>query len=485
MRTKRTRPTSRRQSFQGVLTIALGILVAVGVPARADALIVATGDPTTDFGAIQDALDSGGEVILQNGPSGKVFNLEGIEKSLSITRDVTLKGLDDAAGNMARVIANNFRMVPTPYGDVSVAIEVNEPGGTMELDNLDIESGVFWLIRLYACKDFKLTDSKIKDVGAVGTTAFVTYEGITGVGYFEGNTINCASGIFDTNWSRGEFPAYEFYSNTMICVNSHCISLNAVGRVRVENNTFEAPNPLYFPGLCGEIIIKDNNVIQSGHQEAPPGSGINLASCIYASHSQGYRGGEISGNSFAMNPSTDVPLYWVPTICLADFEVFVGANELLVQDNTVTGSGSFSIFVGHNSSDNIIRRNDFAGFTAIQHGPYGPSQIALAPECRDNVCRDNIMGPVGPGEEAAGIWCAGDNNDFIRNDYTQSGIPGLTTGDIPCVRLTNYHDLATGDFLGEAENNLVFELAGLPPGTGAAEQVFDGTGNTTNAIVGH
>ena len=95
------------------------------------------------------------------------------------------------------------------------------------------------------------------------------------------------------------------------------------------------------------------------------------------------------------------------------------------------------------------------------------------------------MGPVVFGERAAGIWCAGDNNDFIRNDYTQSGIPGLTAGNIPCVRLTTYHDLATGDFLGQAENNLVFELDSLPPGTGAAEQVLDETSNTTNTIVGH
>ena len=76
MKTNRTRPTCTRQSIQGVLTIVLGILVVVGVPARADALVVATGDPATDFGAIQNALDSGGEVILQNGPNGEVLQAD-------------------------------------------------------------------------------------------------------------------------------------------------------------------------------------------------------------------------------------------------------------------------------------------------------------------------------------------------------------------------------------------------------------------------
>jgi hypothetical protein len=482
---RRTRPKSTRQFLEEMLTIALGILVAGGVPARAGTSIVATGDPATDFGAIQDALDSGGEVILQNGPSGEVFNLEGVEKSLSITCDVILKGLDDTNGNMARVIANNFRTVPTPYGDVSVAMEVNVPGGTVELDNLDIETGAFWLIRLYTCKDSRLTNCKIKDVGSVGTTAFVTYEGLTGTGYFEDNRISCAWGIVDLNWSRTIFPSYEFHSNTIICPTDTCIALQAAKSVMIENNRFESPSSLYLAGVQGEITIKNNTVIQSGYQEYPPGSGQYNTYAISTSQGQGFSGGEISGNTIDMNPSEDVQLQWVPAICLADFEVFVGARGLLVQDNTIMGSGSFSIFVGHDSSNNIIRRNDFTGFTAVQHGPYGPCHICVGPYCHDNVCRDNIIGPVGPGEEAAGIWCAGDNNDFIRNDYTQSGIPGLTAGNIPCVRLTTYHDLATGDFLGQAENNLVFELDSLPPGTGAAEQVLDETSNTTNTIVGH
>jgi len=89
----------------------------------------------------------------------------------------------------------------------------------------------------------------------------------------------------------------------------------------------------------------------------------------------------------------------------------------------------------------------------------------------------------------SGIYCAGDNNDFIRNDYTQSGLQGLSVGGRPCVWLAVYYDVMTGDYVDDAENNLVFELDGLPPGTTAAEQVLDDpralTGTTTNTVVGH
>jgi hypothetical protein len=80
--------------------------------------------------------------------------------------------------------------------------------------------------------------------------------------------------------------------------------------------------------------------------------------------------------------------------------------------------------------------------------------------------------------------CRGTDNDIIRNDYTGSSIPGLTSSDQPCV------------ILGAAsERNLVFESDSLPPGTGCStEQVLDlpreptsgEAGDTTgNIVVGH
>ena len=101
--------------------------------------------------------------------------------------------------------------------------------------------------------------------------------------------------------------------------------------------------------------------------------------------------------------------------------------------------------------------------------------------------RKNTIGPLGDGA-IAGITCGGSSNDFIRNDYTQSGIPGLTAGSIPCVWLMNSYDPDTGDVIAEPENNLVFEPDGFPPGTTAADQVLDDprecTGTTTNTVIG-
>ena len=66
-------PETTRKYLKSVLMVALGVVIAVGVPIRATTPIVATGDPSTDFEAIQSALDTGGEVILRNGPGGEIF----------------------------------------------------------------------------------------------------------------------------------------------------------------------------------------------------------------------------------------------------------------------------------------------------------------------------------------------------------------------------------------------------------------------------
>ncbi len=116
------------------------------------------------------------------------------------------------------------------------------------------------------------------------------------------------------------------------------------------------------------------------------------------------------------------------------------------------------------------------------------NQIAVSAGCDRNLFTRNTIGPLGDGA-TAGVMCEGSSNDFIRNDYTQSGIPGVTAGAISCVWLANSYDPDTGDLIAEPENNLVFEPGGFPPGTTAAEQVLDDprelTGTTTNAVVGH
>jgi hypothetical protein len=175
---------------------------------------------------------------------------------------------------------------------------------------------------------------------------------------------------------------------------------------------------------------------------------------------------------------------------------FKDSSAVTIQRNAFTGSVfAAGIVLDGRSSHGIVVANDMSKLNA------GGAHIVVRPECHGNLFARNVIGPLvsGTGEtvintpigpvRVAGISCGGDHNDFIRNDYTQSGITGLTAGGVPCVALTNTYDPDTGDLVAEPEDNLVFEADGLPAGTTATEQVLDDprelTGTTTNTVVGH
>jgi parallel beta-helix repeat protein len=188
-----------------------------------------------------------------------------------------------------------------------------------------------------------------------------------------------------------------------------------------------------------------------------------------------------------MDPSEDVGVDFVPALCLADFEAFGGAHDLLVQDNTITGKADWGIILSSGASGNVIRRNNLQDFTATQIGFNGAAQIALTYGSHDNIVRANTIGPLGSGAPAA-IWSwADDDNDLIRNDYTLSGIQGLAASGVPCVWLADSYDPETGELVAEPENNLVYETL-FPEGTDCADQVRDDprerTGATRNVVVG-
>jgi len=140
------------------------------------------------------------------------------------------------------------------------------------------------------------------------------------------------------------------------------------------------------------------------------------------------------------------------------------------------------IGIAGNSSHDVFVGNDMSNLNA------GVMQILIEPGCQDNLFTRNVIGSLGPGA-MAGVQCSEDSNYFIRNDYTQSSIPGLTVGGIPCVWLANSYDPDTSELLAEPENNLVFEPDGFPPGTTVKRQVLNDsrelTGTSTNMVVGH
>jgi len=477
-------PATTRRFLKCVLVAAIGLLIAVGAPVKGQTeTTVNAADYTTglaQFEAVQNAVDNFDIVTLQG-----VFDFPpAIGVALTITRDVTLRGENDADGNRTNIMANN---------NDGPAVYIDNPGGTVEFDNLHIEStleriihvGAIWAAPWDACKDLKVKNCKI--VGTHPAAACIgTFGSVTGTIYLEGNHIT-------GNWCAGDWIwwvglssncKWEVHSNTLVAT-AICLDTIASKGVRIEDNTCEGPSILNCPVTEGEIVVRDNVMLQSGHFVF---SGTNNAFGMMVSHGNGFSGGLISGNTIEMNPSEDVELSLVPAICLADFVAFAGAHGLLVQDNTITGEADWAIMVDMGASDNIIRRNNLENFTAVQFGLYGTCQIILTATCHDNVFRDNVIGPLGLGA-GVGIYCAGYNNDFVRNDYTLSGIPGLTAGGIPCIMLANTYDPATGDLVTEPENNLVFESEGLPPGTTATEQVLDQprelTGATTNTVVGH
>jgi parallel beta-helix repeat protein len=476
METKTTKK-ERKQFLKGVLVAALGIVIMICVPANAtETTLVGTGDPGVDFPAVQNAVDNYDIVNLQG-----TFDFTGAPGSLMMTRDVVLRGQDDDAG-MAKIIANNN----------SPAISIWNPGGTVEFDNLDIESAMLFIIHigaiwgppLDACKDLKVKNCKI--VGTHPTPACIaTFGSVMGTVYLEGNHIV-------GHWCAADWGAYvgsmsnckwEVYSNTFVAIGL-CLDLPASKGIRIENNHIEGPEILHCPATQGEIVVKNNTMIQSGHRVY---MGSSDAFVMFASHQPGFSGGQITGNTIAMNPSEGEPLSWlIPVICLADFGVIPGwpgsgVHGVLVQDNTITGKADFGIVLAQGSSNNIIKGNNLENFTAVQFGLVGSAQIILGGGSNHNMLTENIIGPLGVGA-SAGITCfeGAFNNNFINNDYRQSGIPGIATSELPCVFL-NW----------DTDNNLVFESGGFPQETDAKSQVLDlGTFYSqwtgyANRVIGH
>ena len=477
---RQTVKRTKAASFAHILAAIVGVALALGAPVRGATDIVATGDPATDFAAIQNALDAGGEVILQNGPHGEIFDLSRVNASLRITRDVVLRGEDDATGNRARVMAGDLRLA---------GVQIDNPGGTVELVGLDIESGAVFVVLVGdspyafaprdACKDFRVKDCKI-EATHVEAGCLVTLAGITGTFYLEGNHIVGHWCVAD--WAHhGGFQSrcsWEVHSNTFVATAS-CLDPQASEGVRMVNNHCEGPFILYSPATRGEIVVRDNTLIQSGHNVHQG----NNACGILVSHADGFSGGEIRGNRIKMNPTEDVGYYTVAAMALSDAEGGLGAHGLLVQDNTIIGKADLGIVLANGASNNILKRNNLEYLTALEFGSIGAAHIVVGSGCYGNVITRNAIGS--PGEGAfGGIVCLGTDNDIIRNDYAGSGIPGLTTSDLPCVILS-----------AASERNLVFEPGRLPPGTGGAtEQVLDlsseptpdGTpGTTANIVVGH
>lgn len=453
-KTKNTLPMvgkPKPQYPKSVLFVALGILIAVSAPVSGDTMVVATGNPADDLPAAQAAVNAGGTVTLKNGGANGEIAFNFGTGGLTIGNGVTIQG-EDVAGNMARIEAS---------GDQTVQIKV---GGS---NNVTIQNCHF-----------------------VGTGLFC----ITGSDIMTTGTIRLESNVIEGGYAIwfGPFMGtpqlathYEIYNNTVRATNFSIAVVDAKS-VRIENNETESPYGLFALNIGSNngMIIKNNTVHASGGYYFGDG-GLTLTIGLRVAHFPGFRGGEISGNTISVAPvSVGAPILSVGMY----YGYGAPAHEVLTARNTIRGHADYAIAIVDGSSDNVFMWNDLSGITARKMDIFSANQIAVFAGCDRNLFTRNTIGSLGDGA-TAGIKCEGSSNDFIRNDYTQSGIPGLTAGAIPCVWLANSYDPDTGDLMTEPENNLVSESDGFPPGTTAVEQVLDDpreqTGTTTNIVVGH
>ena len=470
-----------RQFLKTALVIFLGTVITVSTPARAQVPPGATEvRPTDDLETIQAAVDGGGIVYFYPG----TYNWTGI---LSISNSVEITGpkpsgnFNTKTGMDNRIWQAKITKSPTGIWDtMDSIIKINCPGNTENviISNLDTEClslGICILLQ-GGGDSVKIANCRIKTVD--DGYGFVTWQagdisvfiedcyleaGTTGFLYPDGTPPNTDCMVF----GMSKHARVDVRNNIAVnqCETTETSTAVEVvwhqdpnTQMSISNNWLQSTGKgfavFYGEGACPIGIFNHNTVVGNRH-------------FLHFMNSVG--GGIIKHNRFEC--SGDISVY------------FQNSSDVTVERNVFVGNVSAAaIGLYGDSSHNVLIANDLSALNA------GTAQILVEAECQDNLFTRNVIGLLGSGA-SAGVQCSGDSNYFIKNDYTQSGIPGLTAGAIPCVWLANSYDPDTGDLIAEPENNFVFEADSLPPGTTAAEQVLDDPreqmGTTTNIVVGH
>ena len=501
---KKTKNTStfvgepKPQFLKGALVAALGIVIIIGAPVKAQAPPGATEiRPTDTLATIQAAVDGGGVVYFHPGAYSWTGILN-VNNSVELTGPKPTGDFNTSTGADNRVWEAKITKSPVGVWDpndqwdwdpgnlagapLDPTIQIDCPGDTENviISNLDIECLAMGMcIALVGGGDsMKVSNCRMKTVDDgygfcswLGSSRSVTIEDC----YIEAGTAGFLyPGDIPPNtdcivFGMSIFETIEVKNNIAI---NHCDTLNVstaveivwrqnpTTQVTISDNYLKSSGEgyaiFYYDSACSIGTVRHNTVIGNYHFLHLENDGS---------------GGTVESNRFECSGGGLASLY------------FKDSSDVTVKANTFTGSVSLGgIGLAGNSSHNVFIGNDMSHVTA------GVMQILVEPGCQDNLFTRNVFGSLGPGA-MAGVQCSGDSNSFIKNDYTRSGIPGLTAGAIPCVWLANSYDPDTGNLIAEPENNLVFEPDGFPLGTTAAEQVLDDprecTGTTTNIVVGH
>jgi hypothetical protein len=466
------------QILRQALIVAVGMAAVAGAPAKGQAPSGTTEVwPDDTLATIQAAVDCGGTVYFHPG----TYHWTGI---LSINNSVEIMGPEPTGhfstktGTDDRVWQVKITKRPTGIWDTRDAIILMDCLGETEkvaIRNLDTEclsSGMCMLVqgggdslhiancRIKTVDDgYGLATWEARDVSVIiedchveaGTAGFLKPDGT-------GPNTDCLS------FAMSSHATIEVKNNIVVnhCDNTSTSTAVEVAwnrdpntRVTISNNWLQSAGEgvtvWYYDSACSIGTVSHNTMVGNTH---------------FAHYENSGSGGTIESNRFRCNGGGTASLY------------FKDSADVTVQSNTVTGSVlTAGIMLDGHSSGYVFVANDLANLST------GVAQILVQPECHGILFARNVVGALAP-DGLAGICCGGDNNDFVRNDYTQSGIAGLTSGGQPCLILGP-----------ESEGNLVFESASFPVATGdATEQILDlprepGCAGrscaSTNTVVGH
>lgn len=185
------------------------------------------------------------------------------------------------------------------------------------------------------------------------------------------------------------------------------------------------------------------------------------------------------GNAISID-STPSPNLYVSHVGIITFQVFGCAFD----QNIISGKCDYGIIVSNGpsaaaGSSTYFTRNNLLGLSS-EIAPVYISDYSSKNEFTGNILGQAGQLPLDQGLCRAAIICEGQSNKFVDNDYTQSGIKGLSASEI-CLLLTS---TSQGNHIAESK---------FPSGTTLCDQVLDlprdtgqgHSGATSDSILGY
>jgi hypothetical protein len=402
------------------------------IPVYATTTVTGSDNPAVDLPAVQTAVDSDTDVILQG-----TFDFG--TGTVTITTDVTITG--DGA-----VIRNG-----------NPAFTVDNPMGTVEVTNIDFDGPQLSSLLckfgspLASCT-FSDNTVNIDTTGIVIHPVYGTLAMALGV-YVESLEAELQSNTIDISNPGGTAPAAMWLDqggltpgistisgNEVTVYNTDGIKANNVENVHITDNTVNVDSDKTSGWLEAILVrgsnsmVTDNTIMSTAHV---PGRlvGVAIANGI---------GNLVSNNNVA---GTIEQGFRVAT-----------TSQNVFEDNTFSGKQVTGIHLQGPSPDNMFTGNDFSAVHASK------AQVHINAVSSGNVFEENNFGGIS-GQADAGILCEGFDNSFVENKYK-----------------VNYPDWADGKglwwFTDTSQNNDVIE-----PTVKGGLKVWkhwkdEGTGNT-------